>query len=163
MLCRGIPIRHLETLVYRASSLWYDGNICFKTLKQKTKNSVSFTLTVYTHGTGSKVSQYTGRRIRSACWHAHRDVLMLLFHTYPNASISTTLATYKGLSGFLAAYPDTADTTYHLSTFGANSCKCDEPPPPELADIPCRTLAAELRRRGPQMFARTIAQLLKGE
>ena len=43
---------------------------------------------------------HSGRRLRAACWHAHRDVLHELFTQVPNAKVITAMATYIGMDGF---------------------------------------------------------------
>jgi hypothetical protein len=62
-------------------------------------------------GPGSRAS-WTGRHGPYACWHAYRDVLAEVFRRYPNAVIRAGMAwrvTYRGMEGFLATYPETAN------------------------------------------------------
>lgn len=52
----------------------------------------------------------SGRRIRSASWEAHRDILRALFAAFGDAlTVTTAMATYKGPQGFEQNYPQTAD------------------------------------------------------
>lgn len=55
---------------------------------------------------GARLS-WNGQRIKAACWHAFRDVLMQLFTEFPEARVYTSMAKYKGMDGFLANYPPT--------------------------------------------------------
>jgi hypothetical protein len=50
------------------------------------------------------------RRSVSACWHAHRDVLTLLFARYPMAEVRTTYAAYLGAQSFADRFLATART-----------------------------------------------------
>ncbi|HEX2616631.1 MAG TPA: hypothetical protein VHL57_03760 [Flavobacteriales bacterium] len=52
---------------------------------------------------------WSGRRIKAACWHAYRDVMIEVFNINPDARIYTGMAKYKGREGFEANYPRTAD------------------------------------------------------
>jgi hypothetical protein len=55
---------------------------------------------------GSRISP-DGRRIKAACWHAHRDVLAVLFEIKPDAKVTTEMAKYHGREMFRAAFPAT--------------------------------------------------------
>lgn len=60
----------------------FDNNIKFKTLKQISKKTVSFTLTVNdSKKPGSRISR-SGRRIAAACWHVHGYFFEYLFLKY---------------------------------------------------------------------------------
>lgn len=59
-------------------------------------------------GSGSRTSA-SGRTGPYACWHAYRDVLHEVFTRYPEARVQTGLAEYRGMAGFLADYPATAN------------------------------------------------------
>lgn len=50
---------------------------------------------------------WTGRRSVAACWHAHRDVLALMFAEHPHAVVRTTFAVYRGAEGFRDNFPGT--------------------------------------------------------
>lgn len=52
---------------------------------------------------------WSGRRLNAACWHAYRDVMIAIFEANPDARIYTAMAKYKGIDGFNANYPQTAD------------------------------------------------------
>lgn len=47
----------------------FDDNIRFKTLEQRTKNTISFTLTVKDSKKPGSRRSNNGRRIAAACWH----------------------------------------------------------------------------------------------
>lgn len=69
-----------------------------------------------------------GRRLKAACWHAHRDVLQSLFTAKPDARVTTSMADYRGLESFRRQFPHTA---YHNigSTFNPveyrDACDCE--------------------------------------
>jgi hypothetical protein len=71
---------------------------------------------------------WTGRRIKAACWHAHRDVLLALFLDHPEARVFTSMASYVGVEGFKATYPDTAYRNIGSElqpAFMPDLCECD--------------------------------------
>lgn len=57
-------------------------------------------------GPGARTS-WSGRHGPWASWEAYRDVLIELFHRYPDATVRTGMATYKGRQGFEEEYPFT--------------------------------------------------------
>lgn len=52
---------------------------------------------------------WSGRRIKAACWHAYRDVLIEVFAINPDARVYTAMAKYKGVDSFNEQFPRTAD------------------------------------------------------
>jgi hypothetical protein len=83
-----------RAIIAKVSHERYEGNL--------TENPHSAGMGLYTHdshGPGARRS-HSGRRMRVACWHAWRDVLAELFEQYPEATVRTALATYKGKGGF---------------------------------------------------------------
>jgi hypothetical protein len=70
-------------------------------------NAVQFTLKVAdSRGVGARRS-WSGRRTVSACWHAHRDVMIDIFELNPNANLKTAMAHYKNKESFYDLYPGT--------------------------------------------------------
>lgn len=49
------------------------------------------------------------KRLRYACWHAHRDFLAALFKRVPGARVKSALADYRGAAAFARLFPNTAD------------------------------------------------------
>jgi hypothetical protein len=83
-----------QAIVAKVSAELYEGNIIVH------PNAASLRLSVASsRGPGARRS-HSGRRMAAACWHAHRDVLRELFEQYPDATVRTALATYKGKGGF---------------------------------------------------------------
>lgn len=65
----------------------FDENIKFKTLEQKTKNRMSFTLRVKnSSGPGAKIG-YSGRKTIAACYHVHGYFFEYLFLKYSEVFI----------------------------------------------------------------------------
>jgi len=65
----------------------FDNNIRFKGIEQKTKNTVSFTLTVIdSKKPGGRIG-HTGRHIAAACWHVHGYFFEYLFTNYGNIKV----------------------------------------------------------------------------
>lgn len=68
----------------------------------------SFRITVMnSRGPGAKINRMTGRHIKAACWHAHFDVLAVLFTLYPEAVIESAFDVYRGLADFRNRAPET--------------------------------------------------------
>jgi hypothetical protein len=83
-----------EAIVAKVSHALYEDNLI------PDPNAASMRLTTRdSHGPGARRSQ-SGRRMRAACWHAWRDTLRELFEQYPDVTVRTALATYKGRDGF---------------------------------------------------------------
>jgi len=106
----GITLIQFEAAVATVSSK-YDGNLAVHDDAKSTssRSSRGRVVTLDSHGQGSRRS-WSGRHGKWACWHAYRDVMLALFEVNPDATIRTSLATYKGRQGFLDTYPGTA---YH--------------------------------------------------
>ena len=108
MKIKGPTVDDLIAAVSIVSREQYDGNITFNRYPEKVGNFTHFTLRVInSRGPGAKVSA-SGRRSVALCWHGHRDVMIKLFKTHPNALLVTALARYDGVTGFEREYPDTA-------------------------------------------------------
>ena len=67
----------------------FDNNIKFKTLEQKTKNVISFTLTVNDSKLPGAKRSGNGRKICAACWHVHGYFFEYLFLKYPGIHIDS--------------------------------------------------------------------------
>ena len=67
----------------------FDGNIKFKTLEQKTKNVISFTLTVNDSKLSGSKRKQNGNRIAAACWHVHGYFFEYLFLNCPGVYIDS--------------------------------------------------------------------------
>lgn len=80
-----------------------------------------------TGGSGSRRSA-SGRRGPWACWHVFRDVLTCVFEDFPDATVHTALAVYKGRADFHRSFP----ATYHHEARAAGNsydfgslCACE--------------------------------------
>lgn len=72
---------------------------------------------------------WSGRRLNAACWHAYRDVMLGIFAVNPDARIYTAMAKYKGLEGFEANYPQTADQnigSMMQPAYMPDLCECEK-------------------------------------
>jgi hypothetical protein len=67
----------------------FDNNIKFKTLEQKTKNVISFTLTVKNSKLPGSKRSAEGHKIAAACWHVHGYFFEYLFLQYPGCYIDS--------------------------------------------------------------------------
>lgn len=77
---------------------------------------------------GARLS-WNGRRIKASCWHAYRDVMYEVFKINPNARVATALAIYRGLEGFEANYPQTADQnigSVFSPAYMPDLCECEK-------------------------------------
>lgn len=72
---------------------------------------------------------WSGRRIKAACWHAYRDAMIEVFAINSNARIYTALAKYRGIEGFEANYPQTADRnigSVAAPAYMPELCECEK-------------------------------------
>lgn len=92
-------------------------------------NPRRFTLRVKSSkGPGARRS-WKGRRLPCACWHVHRDFLKAFFELEPEATVSTSLAVYRGHDGFLRDFPQTAKTNIGgvmRNGYIIDLCECGE-------------------------------------
>ena len=111
MHIRGVSLNHFDTVVHDISHQHYAGNVTVSPdARPAGRNAINARLRVTdSRGPGARTAA-SGRHGPYACWHAYRDVLRWLFCTAPDATVRTTLATYRGEQGFQRDYPDTA---YH--------------------------------------------------
>ncbi len=71
--------------------------------------AVQFTLRVADSKKAGARRSSSGRRTVSACWHAHRDVMIKVFEMNPGANLYTAWAHYKNKESFYDLYPGTAN------------------------------------------------------
>lgn len=98
----------IAALAERVSEEQYDGNLTVESepTRGRTVRVKLGTADSYAHGSRRS---WSGRHGRWACWHAFRDVLTAIFNADPDATVRTSMTTYRGARGFLANYPGTAD------------------------------------------------------
>lgn len=88
--------------------------------------------TITSRGPGTRTSAGglgTRRHGPHVCWHAYRDVMRAILTNYPDATIITMHARYRGLAGFEATYPGTADRNIgseFAPAYMPDLCECDE-------------------------------------
>lgn len=128
MRVKGISELDLALIVGHVSRVFYAGNLIFKREPETIGRFVHFTLRVKdSKGPGARRS-HSGRRLVSACWHAHRDVMVELFDFAPDALLVTAMARYEGREGFLREYPGTGSVNLG-SAFEPmayrDACDCD--------------------------------------
>ena len=88
----------------------YDGNIMIHSDARALNGDYGFTgRIVASSGQEGSRRSWSGRRGPWACWHAYRDVMLGVLTEYPDAVITTSMARYEGIAGFLSEYPKTAD------------------------------------------------------
>jgi hypothetical protein len=111
MRIKGISEQDLRAAVKTAGAEFYDNNLTFNRHPEKDGNWLHFTLRVHDSkgpGAGRSASHFNrGRRLISACWHAHRDVMRAIFKLAPDALLITALARYEGTDGFEHEFPMT--------------------------------------------------------
>jgi hypothetical protein len=110
MQITGLSLDKFREIVEQVSEQRYGGNVTVqKDAHPLSGNRFQGRLWVLdSRGPGARRS-WTGQRLRAACWHAYRDVLLAMFREYPEAIARTGLATYRGLDGFLRDYPATGE------------------------------------------------------
>lgn len=109
MLVTGLPLENLQLLTRQVSMRKYANNvIVHPDAHDLSGNRFQGRLWVAdSSGPGARRS-WSGRRLKATCWHAYRDVLQNLFDHYPDATVRTGLAIYRGRDGFMSTYPNTA-------------------------------------------------------
>lgn len=125
-------LNRLQEIVDGIGRDFYDNNIIY-TLDRLGPRRYRLLLKVEdSHGAGTHYSPEgwyrKGRRTPWACWHVHRDVLMEVFATWPEASVRTKIATYRHREGFEQSFQE---TYYHQrgpriapSDYG-DLCQCE--------------------------------------
>lgn len=110
MQVTGLPLHRFIAITREVSDLHYGGNIVVhQDAHALSGNRFRGRLGVKdSRGPGARRS-WSGRRMPATCWHGYRDVLRAVFTEYPEATVRTSMATYRGMAGFLADYPATAD------------------------------------------------------
>lgn len=128
MKAYGVTTSDIAQVTELVSANSYEGNLITNRLENGPGNAVTFTLRVRSsRGKGHRFST-SGRRMVSACWHAHRDVMIVLFNQHPDMKLVSALATYNGRSEFMREFPDTyykqVGSVYDPVEFGS-LCSCD--------------------------------------
>ena len=141
-----IPIANVYDLSVYEHGSWFAGRKGLKSpilvldfLKNnRDVHAISFTLRVKDskkpgHRLGAPQYTMTGgsgkqRRMVSACWHVHRDVMKTIFEMNPEANLRTTLAHYENKESFHELFPGTGYTNWGSEMFPAYAeelCECD--------------------------------------
>jgi len=108
MKIKGITEPQLRRAVRNTGIEFYDNNLQFNREPERQGNWLHFTIRVKnSHEPGSGRGFHNNRRLVSACWHAHRDVMRAIFKTAPDALLITALARYEGSDGFEHEFPMT--------------------------------------------------------
>ncbi len=128
MKLANVTACQLRMIVSVVSDESYAGELIFEREPEGNGKWVHFTLRTVNGKSPGARRTHTGRRLAKACWHAHRDVMQLLFDTHPDAVLVTMLATYDGRDDFLATFPDTGAT--NLGSIAAPlradaACECN--------------------------------------
>lgn len=63
-----------------------------------------------------------GRRVKAACWHAHRDVLLALFDRKPDGRVQSAFADYQGRDDFRRKFPLTASHNVGSQAYPQRIC-----------------------------------------
>src|SRR5436189_6234094 len=114
MIIRGVPFHFVVDTVERVGREHYAGNL---TTESWAKALPETSRTRHGGFSGRIIARSSfepgarraasGRRMPCVCWHGFRDVFIAIFQAYPDATIRTGLATYKGHADFLEKYPAT--------------------------------------------------------
>jgi hypothetical protein len=133
-MCKGITGTDLSTIVHKSiysiNKTEYRGNVIIRTSRINPR-SFDFTLGVNdSSGHGAAVTR-SGRRSAHACWHAHRDLIMVMFGQEPFLvlrSLYMGRITYNGFSSFMDLYPGTGEVNIGYMTEpvrACDACRCD--------------------------------------
>ena len=112
-------IQDLHEIMMTVSKGRYKNNLTFNRIEYGHGNSVNFTLRVKDSKSPGHRLSFSGRRLVSACWHAHRDFMIELFEKFPKSRLISALrdnqgykkttqgVTYNGKTDFYKKYPET--------------------------------------------------------
>lgn len=109
MEIKGLTLDQFTAIVRHVSEANYSGNLSVdRNAHDGSSPTIRCTarLTAKSGESGSRTTG-SGRRGPYACWHAYRDVLVMLFEAHPDAKVKTALAVYDGAEGFRRDYPET--------------------------------------------------------
>lgn len=101
----------------------------------------------------------SGRRMPAACWHAFRDVFIAVFDAYPDATVRTGMAVYRGRDGFHRDYPATGDVNIGSMVNWVTMpdlCECDDSDDHEVMPF---TIPAPMTPTDPMDTASVIARM----
>lgn len=144
----GVTKSELEFYLAVVSYEKYNNNLTFNRWPEQRGNALIFTLRVKDskgpgHKRGLKFLGFDrgyalGKRLASACWHAHRDFMIELFHQFPNTRLKTSLADYHGETEFLYLYKETGRCNIGGSIFPIylqDACDCCGPTLDEIIGL----------------------------
>lgn len=118
----------LYAAVQKVSDEQYAGNLTFKRHPSRSGNFYNFTLTVLDSSKPGARRSPSGRRIAAACWHAHRDVLRLIFERFKDAKFVSAVETYDGHAEFHRNFEETGDRNIGSQMepcAHADACECE--------------------------------------
>lgn len=124
----NVPLHELRAAMLSVSCL-YEGNLIFNRLEQH-RNHIAFTLRVLRsdapgHRLGfGRTSKGNRRRLVAACWHAHRDLLALVFEWFPEARLSSAGGSYNGRNDFRSNHNRTGGSMMDPLSY-RNACECE--------------------------------------
>ena len=133
MRLQGLSVSELRQVVGEISEMYYDHNLIFNREPEPDPRHdgwIRFTLRVEdSSGKGARRNPQ-GRRMVSACWHAHRDVASLIFQVNPEARLHTAVTKYDGRDHYLTAFPETGERSVWGSTVAKrvtprHLCECE--------------------------------------
>jgi hypothetical protein len=129
MKVKGISASELCAIVREVSGRDYDGNVIFKREPELIGNFLFFTLTVIKSANPGGKRSPSGRKVSAACWHAHRDIMQVIFNSNPDALLVTALARYDGKQDFEYSFPTTGETnigSMYEPFYMQDACDCCE-------------------------------------
>jgi hypothetical protein len=107
MYIYGVSKSDLESVLCDVSlTMFYNGNLQFKRIDERKTHCVVTLRVRDSAGPGARTSR-EGRRMASACWHAHRDFLSTLFARFPHARVKSAMADYRGADDFQEKFDNT--------------------------------------------------------
>ena len=105
----------------------YDGNLEFNRF-DPTSRSVHFTLRCVSSKEAGHRRGFSGQRMVSACWHAHRDFMRAVFAIVPEARIKSSFIDYQDSEDFEQRHRATGNRNIgsQMSPLYFNeACDCD--------------------------------------
>jgi hypothetical protein len=158
MLISGLPLGEFERITQQVSDALYAGNLTVHQDAHPMSGNRCRARVVPrdSHETGARRS-WSGRRGPWACWHAYRDVLIVLFEQYPDARVTTALAHYRGRDGFSRDYPATGLRNVGSAVEPVTMPQLCDCPDDRRADYDARQ--QQLRDEGTERYGDILARL----
>lgn len=128
--CQGMTGLDLADVVVQAiakvNEAEYNGDMIIRTMKTNPR-SFDFTIRMrHADAYGAAVTR-KGHRSSYACWHAHRDLMMVMFGRHHSLKLVSGIIRYDGFGDFMESYAATGERNIGSMmepVRAADACRC---------------------------------------